>query len=1112
MNYMRAILIAMMVFLAACSSSDPSKPMDALHETKVYFHYGGGSDVVDIITVRSGRAIDPAMIPANPTNPNLDFIEWLDIDDDPFALDSEIAMETHVYGSWRATISFDSKGGTDASGRVVEYNDAIGSLPTPTKSGYSFVGWANDLGVIYNSETIVQAHTVLSAVWGHRLTFIYNDGVNDITVEVLAEDGVPIDESLIPTPTNGARVAVGWNSMADGSGVVFNKGTPIVADETYYAIWGYLVTFDSDNGADLIVLPADSGDRVSQLPAAPTKDGFVFIEWNDAGGALFDQNTIITGDTTVKAVWGYTVTFKPLNDEADTLVNAKIGSSISAVAAPTKAGTVFGGWRDTATATIYQVGDSIIVNSNMTLNAIWTVTLYYVEIDINGAVMNTPSVAVEIEKPIGTLHTPAPYPPFVFKEWNSSQDGTGSVLQPTDIIAVDTPYYTIWYGSVRNPKEIWTEADLFAMRQEIIDNPGVAAHYKLMADIDLTQNWTPSGTFTGTFDGNYYELRGLSGGLFESISGADDATEVVKNLGIVGSSASGTVNVGGIAGTLDRGVISGSYVVGGVIKGVSYVGGIVGVNRGTIKNCFTTSDIIADNYAGGIAGLMDDTTGTVATILNTYASGNITATVKSAAGLVGHYAKGVTLESSVALNKSIVSASYNNRIIAEGGVGGTSGTVGNVSNNFALDNIEICADGVAHINLAGSSITQAEAESEVTYTAAGWIFGVGSWTMPAGGGYPIFDWKKSNVVDFIDDGVLIQRQYIATGETATPPTVPDVQWSESSFVITEDTSFYAIRDGDGTAEATPKIINNAAELAAINLNGHYKLIGDIDLAGVNWTPIGTNAPFTGTFDGAGFTIRGLSVNSNNYAGLFGNIGSGAKIRNLNVDSAAIAGTANAGIIAGIVVGGLIDGCTVSGTVAGNGGATGGIAGELSNATIQNSSSNAIVSNSSPLGTGGVVGVATNSTIKATSSHNNVSGEVTVGGIVGIMDGSNVINSMFSADVICANSYCGGIVGQMLPNSAVQNNFSDDIIVTALATYGEVVGHVADGSVDGNAVRNFKGSVVGSSSGTVSQLGNITAGDFTKKSTYVGWLFGMNADKPWCMNEALGELPYLYFER
>jgi hypothetical protein len=86
---------------------------------------------------------------------------------------------------------------------------------------------------------------------------------------------------------------------------------------------------------------------------------------------------------------------------------------------------------------------------------------------------------------------------------------------------------------------------------------------------------------------------------------------------------------------------------------------------------------------------------------------------------------------------------------------------------------------------------------------------------------------------------------------------------------------------------TPIVINNISDLQAIqnNLSGYYVLGANIDAAGFSFTPIGGAAnPFTGIFDGQGYTISNLTINnvSNTDSGLFGDIGATGTVRNVGL--------------------------------------------------------------------------------------------------------------------------------------------------------------------------------------------------------------------------------------
>ena len=90
-------------------------------------------------------------------------------------------------------------------------------------------------------------------------------------------------------------------------------------------------------------------------------------------------------------------------------------------------------------------------------------------------------------------------------------------------------------------------------------------------------------------------------------------------------------------------------------------------------------------------------------------------------------------------------------------------------------------------------------------------------------------------------------------------------------------------------------ISTEAQLKAIDLNGNYVLTQDITLSDNEWTPIGTSdRPFTGTLDGKGFTIIGLTVgngannDSNNNKAFFG-FTNGATVQNIAFTSAVVKG-------------------------------------------------------------------------------------------------------------------------------------------------------------------------------------------------------------------------------
>ena len=126
---------------------------------------------------------------------------------------------------------------------------------------------------------------------------------------------------------------------------------------------------------------------------------------------------------------------------------------------------------------------------------------------------------------------------------------------------------------------------------------------------------------------------------------------------------------------------------------------------------------------------------------------------------------------------------------------------------------------------------------------------------------------------------------------------------------------------------------------AAMVNGGTGFSGDtivldksIELTEKPWTPIGNAETklFKGTFDGNGYTITGLKITSGSYIGLFGYVGEGATIKNVNLVGASVSGESRVGALIGRIVGdATVSNCSVDSAskVVGSGSNTGGLIGE-----------------------------------------------------------------------------------------------------------------------------------------------------------------------------------------
>ena len=246
-------------------------------------------------------------------------------------------------------------------------------------------------------------------------------------------------------------------------------------------------------------------------------------------------------------------------------------------------------------------------------------------------------------------------------------------------------------------------------------------------------------------------------------------------------------------------------------------------------------------------------------------------------------------------------------------------------------------------------------------------------------------------------------------------------------------------------------------------NGNYSLdctlAADITLTG-NWTPVGisfTNS-YTGTFDGNNHTIRGLTVKgSDEYAGLFGYIGSGGTVKNVKLVNVQITSDYQYAYVGGVAGDswGTIENCSVSGSVSGTTFA-GGVVGSQWGGSITGCNSSATVKGETYVG--GIAG-ETNSGASLTGCY--ATGDVTVendgtnnshaGGVVGYNGGDTLTACYATGSVTGSGSgtiYVGGVTGS--------NNLG--ILTACYHAKGTVSG--PDGTTGGVAGRNFKDSMFG----------------------------------------------------
>ena len=233
---------------------------------------------------------------------------------------------------------------------------------------------------------------------------------------------------------------------------------------------------------------------------------------------------------------------------------------------------------------------------------------------------------------------------------------------------------------------------------------------------------------------------------------------------------------------------------------------------------------------------------------------------------------------------------------------------------------------------------------------------------------------------------------------------------------------------------------------------NFVLASDINLSGVAWTPIGTEAqPFTGSLVGNQFEIQDLTITgSDDNVGLFGHA-VGASFENLVLTNVAISGNENVGALVGNGSTVIITDVKVSGTVSGSTqvGAVAGFITQNSRSILSRIENFASVSGTEKVG--GLVGLLTGTIQESinrgpVTANANGSGISNVGGLVGQTDSNGtsqpviVKNSYNTAAVNGTNgSNVGGLIGNLAAGT-LENSLN----------IGEVSGNGSVGGVVGNA--------------------------------------------------------------
>lgn len=223
------------------------------------------------------------------------------------------------------TVTFDPNGGTvGQKTKSLTAGSVIGTMPPPTKEGYTFLYWStekNSSGMVVNENNlIVDQNRTLYACWKenpkeekYTVTFDYNGGaMRRESKNVLKGDTV----GTLPTLAREGYTLLGWSTNRDGIGMIMRKGNEFVVNEdiTLYAIWKKDPSTPSGNShtvrteqLDLRSMKTTSNDAEGWSWNKETKTlilNNVTIETKDLYALRADSATIVLeGNSTIKSTY-----------------------------------------------------------------------------------------------------------------------------------------------------------------------------------------------------------------------------------------------------------------------------------------------------------------------------------------------------------------------------------------------------------------------------------------------------------------------------------------------------------------------------------------------------------------------------------------------------------------------------------------------------------------------------------------------------------------------------------------------------------------------------------------------------------------------------------------
>lgn len=282
----------------------------------------GNTDNTSLLTITIGGGSSQGL---HPQKEGYDFVGWLP--SIPKTMPSHDVNCIAQFVIKHMTIIYKSEGSVYSS-VTYNYGDTIAEITEPEKTGYSFVGWDQEIPAIATEGTLtVNAEYEINT---YTITYVV-DGVSSQTEYEYGETIIPAS-----SPSKEGYNFIGWNPAEPAVMPAEN----LVLTAQFVGI-EYTLTYYNDDGTVYVSQTYNFGDNISIL-AGPEKTGYTFTGWEPNVPATMPNHDVSV--TAQYSINEWVLTY--LNDDGSeiTAITYNYGATIEPIVSPAKEGYTFNGW------------------------------------------------------------------------------------------------------------------------------------------------------------------------------------------------------------------------------------------------------------------------------------------------------------------------------------------------------------------------------------------------------------------------------------------------------------------------------------------------------------------------------------------------------------------------------------------------------------------------------------------------------------------------------------------------------------------------------------------------------------------------------------------------